>query len=101
MSILVVERSATLSHLLARTLQAAQLGEWSELPSYTEALDHLRQADKMGNRYRVLLLGAPPRMTKDFQALLDFLRQPRTTRLPVIVLAHERTPEIAAFAEGR
>jgi diguanylate cyclase (GGDEF)-like protein/PAS domain S-box-containing protein len=101
MSILVVERSATLSHLLARTLQAAQLGAWSELPSYAEALDHLRQADKLGQRYRVLLLGAPPRATKEFQALLDWLRTPRERGVPVIVLAHERTPEIAAFAEGR
>jgi len=99
--ILVVERSATLLHLVARTLQAAKVEGWSELPGYGDALEHLKQARVLGERYGVVLLGAPARMTRDFMELLAFLREPGGEPLPVIVLAHERNPELSDFASRR
>jgi diguanylate cyclase (GGDEF)-like protein/PAS domain S-box-containing protein len=99
--ILVVERSATLRHLLARTLHAAQYSKWSELTAYTDALDHLQQAQRLNQGYRVLLLGAPARATPDFLKLLQFLREPSPTPLPVLLLAHERTAELAHWADTR
>ena len=42
--ILVVERSATLGHLLKRTLGAASITPSGELSSYLEALDHLQRS---------------------------------------------------------
>ena len=69
--ILVVERSATLSHLLRRTLAAASLAPRSELASFLDTVDHLRRSHELGQPYGVAILGAPARMTREFAALLD------------------------------
>ena len=99
--ILVVERSATLSHLLSRTLQAAQYDKWSELAGYGEAIEHLKQAARLGHPYRVLLLGAPARPTREFNELLGYLREVREPPLPVLLLAHEKTADVAAWIDSR
>src|SRR5689334_20018555 len=99
--ILVVERSATLAHLLARTLQAAQFARWSELSSYGEALDHLRHSQTQGTPYPLLLPRTPPAPTRGFTQLLKFLQETRDPPLPVLVLAHEKTPELVRWVEGR
>jgi diguanylate cyclase (GGDEF)-like protein/PAS domain S-box-containing protein len=99
--ILVVERSATLLHLLARTLQAAQVQHWAELRGHAEAAEHLQAAARMGQHYRLMLLGAPARSTREFADLLAHLRQPQESPLPVLVLAHEKTPEIEQFVATR
>ncbi|MBK6726572.1 MAG: EAL domain-containing protein [Xanthomonadales bacterium] len=99
--ILVVERSATLHHLLTRTLQAAQIGSWSELSSYADTLDHLGRATDMGQPYALLILGAPARMSRDFEDLLLYLRNPRMRKTAVLVLGHEKHPLIDAFAAER
>jgi hypothetical protein len=85
--ILVVERSATLSHLLKRTLAAASMGASSELSSYLETIDHLQRSAELEQPYRLLLIGAPARMTREFAALLDFLRGDGQA-LPVLLMAH-------------
>ncbi|HVQ24920.1 MAG TPA: response regulator, partial [Planctomycetota bacterium] len=100
--ILVVERSATLLHLVARTLQAAKIEGWSELSGYADAADHLRQSAVLGERYGVVLLGAPARQSREFVDLLNVLRQPnQDLPLPVVLLAHEKTPELQAFVSQR
>jgi diguanylate cyclase (GGDEF)-like protein/PAS domain S-box-containing protein len=99
--ILVVERSATLLHLLARTLQAAQVDHWAELRSYGEALDHLKAAARLGQHYRLMLLGAPARATRDFLDLLAWLQAPQESPLPVLLLAHEKGSEIDQFVATR
>jgi diguanylate cyclase (GGDEF)-like protein/PAS domain S-box-containing protein len=99
--ILVVERTATLHHLLTRTLQAAQTGSWSELGSYADTLDHLSRATDLGQPYGLLILGAPARMTRDFEDLLLYLRNPRVRRTAVLLLAHEKNPAIDSFIADR
>lgn len=99
--ILVVERSATLLHLLARTLRAAQVAQWAEVDGHAEAAQHLRDTARDGQHYRLLLLGAPPRATPEFLDLLALLREAQDGPLPVLVLAHEKTPEIERFVAGR
>lgn len=99
--ILVVERSATLHHLLTRTLQAAQTGSWSELSSYADTLDHLGRATDMGQPYALLILGAPARMSRDFEDLLLYLRNPRMRKTAVLVLGHEKHALIDAFVAER
>jgi len=99
--ILVVERSATLLHLVARTLQAAKIEGWSELSGYADAADHLRQSAVLGERYGVVLLGAPARQSREFVDLLNLLRQPAPEPLPVVLLAHEKTPELQLFVSQR
>lgn len=99
--ILVVERSTTLKHLLQRTMQAAQVGSWAELDSYADTLDHLQRARDLGQPYAMVILGAPARMTRDFDDLLIYLRNPRELKVPLLVLAHERTADLAAFLTAR
>jgi diguanylate cyclase (GGDEF)-like protein/PAS domain S-box-containing protein len=98
--ILVVERSATLSHLLNRTLAAATMTARSELSSYLETIDHLQRSAELDQPYRLLLIGSPARMTREFAALLDYLRNAGKA-LPVLLMAHEKTPELNEFADGR
>src|SRR5688572_28307375 len=100
-SILVVERSTTLSHLLGRTLAAANLHDRVELSSYDEALAQLRECERTGRRHRILLLGAPPRPTRDFAELCDYLKTPGAAQLPVVVLAHEKTADIGSWIDTR
>ncbi len=99
--ILVVERSATLLHLLSRTLTAAGQSRWAELKSYSEARDHLEQIERLGTPPRIVLLGAPQRMTREFADLLAALAVPARQRLPVVVLAHERYAELDRWLATR
>src|SRR5215475_10496648 len=98
--ILVVERSATLGHLLKRTLDAASLAPRGELSNYLEAIDHLRRSADLGQGYRLLLVGAPARTTREFAALLEYLNG-HARDLAVLLMAHEKTPELTQFAESR
>jgi len=99
--ILVVERSTTLNHLLKRTLTAAGIVARSELTSYFETIDHLRRSAELEQPFGLLLAGAPGRMTREFSALLDYLRGPEGSALPVVLLTHELLPEFQEFAAGR
>jgi diguanylate cyclase (GGDEF)-like protein/PAS domain S-box-containing protein len=98
--ILVVERSATLGHLLKRTLGAASITPSGELSSYLEALDHLQRSAELGQNYRLVLIGAPARMTREFSALLEFFKGPGS-RVPVLMMAHEKSPDLVQFIESR
>jgi diguanylate cyclase (GGDEF)-like protein/PAS domain S-box-containing protein len=99
--ILVVERSATLSHLLKRTLSAANLTARSELSSYLEAIDHLQRSVELEQPYGLVIIGAPARMTREFSALLEVLRGMPAAHLAVLLMTHEKIPELAEFAEQR
>jgi len=99
--ILLVERSTTLNHLLKRTLTAAGIVARSELASYFETIDHLRRSADLDQPYSLLLVGAPARMTREFAALLEFLRGPDGAVLPVVLMTHEVLPEFEDFAKFR
>ena len=98
--ILVVERSATLGHLLKRTLGAASITPRGELSSYLEALDHLQRSAELGQNYRLVLIGAPARMTREFAALLEFFKGDGSST-PVLMMAHEKSPDLMQFVESR
>lgn len=95
--ILVVERSTTLSHLLKRTLAAAGLAARSELATYLDTIDHLRQSVELAQPYGVLIVGVPARPTRDCMALLDFLATDAQRVLPVLLMVHEQSPELDAW----
>ncbi|MBK7144974.1 MAG: hypothetical protein IPH76_07105 [Xanthomonadales bacterium] len=89
--ILVVERSGDIASFpLTRTLQAVQIGRSRSL-SYADTLDHLGRATDMGQPYALLILGAPARMSRDFEDLLLCLRNPRMRRTAVLVPGTRRT----------
>jgi diguanylate cyclase (GGDEF)-like protein/PAS domain S-box-containing protein len=99
--ILVVERSTTLNHLLKRTLTAAGITARGELANYFEAIDLLRRSAELEQPFGLLLVGAPGRMTREFSALLEYLRSPDGAVLPVVLMTHEMLPEFEEFARTR
>ncbi len=99
--ILIVERSVTLSHLLKRALAAANLIARSEASGYLDAVETLELARRQGNPYGVLIVGAPARMTREFMALLDYLRSDTAGKLAVLLLAHEVMLELAKWSSTR
>ncbi|HSX60875.1 MAG TPA: diguanylate cyclase, partial [Tahibacter sp.] len=99
--ILVVERSTTLSHLLKRTLAAAGLAARSELATYLDTIDHLKHSLELGQPYGVLVVGVPARPTRDCLALLDYLLTESQQSLPVLLMVHEQSPELDAWARRR
>lgn len=97
--ILLVERSTTLNHLLRRTLAATALPVRAEIGNYLEALGHLRRlAERPSDQpsYAVAIVGAPARPTREFMALLDYLRDAADAP-PTVLVAHEETSEIRAW----
>ena len=100
-SILVAERSTTLTHLLARTLKAAHFSHWVEAQSYTDALNHLQEAERRGEPYRIVLLGSPQRPTREFAELVNWLRLPRDQAVPVVVLGHDKPQELESWLAAR
>ena len=99
--ILVVERSTTLNHLLKRTLTAAGITARSELESYFETIDQLRRSAELDQPYALLLVGAPGRITREFAALLEYLRSADGAAVPVVLMTHEMLPELEEFARQR
>ncbi|MEO6066341.1 MAG: diguanylate cyclase, partial [Lysobacterales bacterium] len=96
--LIVVERSASLCHLLTRTLQAADLSGWRELASTVDALAHIKREVGLGTPPRALLIGAPARLQLEFRALLEELS--RNPQIAVLVLGHERLPELDLWLES-
>ncbi|MCB1606336.1 MAG: response regulator, partial [Xanthomonadales bacterium] len=86
--IVIAERSATLSHLLQRTLSASKLSADRMLDNYAE-VEPLLQAGLSNGPVSLLLLGAPQRLGPDFETLLEQLLDERYQDLPVLVLTHE------------
>ncbi|GMV27881.1 MAG: hypothetical protein AMXMBFR59_00060 [Rhodanobacteraceae bacterium] len=99
--ILVVERSTTLSHLLKRTLAAAGLAARSELATYLDTIDHLKHSLELAQPYGMLIVGVPARPTRDCLALLDHLLSDAQRELPVLLMVHEQSPELDAWARRR
>jgi PAS domain S-box-containing protein/diguanylate cyclase (GGDEF)-like protein len=97
--ILLVERSTTLNHLLRRTLAATALPVRAEIGNYLEALGHLRRLSERSSDqppYAVAIVGAPARPTREFMALLEYLRDAADAP-PTVLVAHEETAEIRAW----
>jgi diguanylate cyclase (GGDEF)-like protein/PAS domain S-box-containing protein len=71
----------------------------SELNTYLDTIDHLQRSGQMGQQYGIAIVGAPARMTREFGALLEFLRTDAgVANLPILLMAHEASPELDQFA---
>ncbi len=100
--ILLVERSTTLNHLLRRTLAAAALPVRTGIDNYLDAYEHLRRSADPGRQlepYAVAVIGAPARQTREFSALLQYTREAPDAPA-TLLLAHEETSELRAWAQG-
>lgn len=99
--IVVVESSATLSHLLQRTLSASKLGADRTLTTYAEASELLESIEAGAVKFKVMVIGAPQRSTPEFEALLTHLGEGRAPTLAILILSHEKTPSLGEWLGRR
>jgi diguanylate cyclase (GGDEF)-like protein/PAS domain S-box-containing protein len=99
--IVIVETSATLSHLLQRTLAASHQTVDRMIGNYAEASELLASIDAGAVKFKVLVIGAPQRSTPEFEALMTQLGDSRAPALAVLVLSHEKTPFLAQWLARR
>lgn len=99
--IVIVETSATLSHLLQRTLAASHQTVDRMIGNYAEANELLASIDAGAVKFKVLVIGAPQRSTPEFEALMTQLGDSRAPALAVLVLSHEKTPFLAQWLARR
>ncbi len=99
--IVIVESSATLSHLLQRTLTASKQEVDCILTTYAEASALLGGVEAGTEQFKVMVLGAPARHGTEFEALLTQLGEGRAPSLPVLVLSHEKTPYLSEWLARR
>jgi diguanylate cyclase (GGDEF)-like protein/PAS domain S-box-containing protein len=94
--ILIVERSATLSHLVQRTLSASGVSAQAVIGQYGEAAAHIDTHD-----VAAIVLGAPQRTNAEFEALLTFLKIGMGKKIPVLLMANEKTPQLTQWLGDR
>jgi diguanylate cyclase (GGDEF)-like protein/PAS domain S-box-containing protein len=94
--IILVERSSTLSHLVQRTLGAANTLIEKQITSYADAVEYLES-----NAVGVMVLGAPQRTNAEFESLLSYLKQGAGADVPVLLMANEKTPQLTQWLSDR
>ena len=99
--LLAVEPSATLRHLLERTLNAAELGPVTFAGNYEEGRTLLEQSLRRGQPFSALILGAPAQHDSAFGPLLKLLTSERAETLPLLVLGHSRAESLKAWVNER
>ncbi len=99
--IVVVEGSATLNHLLQRTLAASKLSADRVLQSYPEAHELLESIEAGAVKTRVMVVGAPQRSSSEFEAFMGELARGRAPALAILVLSHEKSPFLTDWMARR
>jgi len=99
--IVIVESSATLSHLLQRTLSASKIAVEQVVTQYAQASALLVAAEAGPTPFKVMIIGAPQRLGADFEALMAQLGEGRAPALAILVLSHEKTPYLAEWLARR
>ena len=99
--IVIVESSATLSHLLQRTLSAIKQDVERTLTTYAEASALLAEVEAGTVRFKVMVIGAPARHGAEFEALLQQLGEGRAPSLAILILSHEKTPFLSEWLARR
>jgi diguanylate cyclase (GGDEF)-like protein/PAS domain S-box-containing protein len=94
--IVLIERSATLNHLVQRTLSASAVAPDAIINSYGEAAAHIGSHD-----VHAVILGAPQRSSPEFEALLSFLKVGAGSKVPVLLMANEKTPQLSTWLADR
>jgi len=94
--IIIVERSATLSHLVQRTLGATGVTPQASLSNYGEAAAHIDT-----HEVAAIILGSPQRNSSEFEALLSFLKIGAGKNIPVLLMANEKTPQLTQWLSDR
>lgn len=99
--ILVVERSATLCDLLARTLETAGVGIGKHFERFGDAVEGMRERVVSSQLPALLIIGVPEREPAECQALLKIVRELPGPSLPLLILSHSPLPRLDAWLERR
>ena len=99
--ILVVERSATLCDLLARTLETAGVGIAKHFERFGDAVEEMRERVVASRLPALLVIGVPEREPAECQALLKIVRELPGTSLPLLILSHAPLPRLDAWLARR
>lgn len=99
--LLAVEPSATLRHLLERTMRAGDLGPATFARDYAEGHRLLAGALSEDRPYRALIVGAPSQDDGTFAPLLNLLKSEQSAEMPVLMLAHARQESLNAWLSER
>ena len=94
--IIIVERSATLRHLVQRTLGATGVTPQASLGHYGEAAAHIDS-----HEVAAIILGSPQRTSSEFEALLSFLKIGAGKNIPVLLMVNEKTPQLTQWLSDR
>lgn len=94
--IVLVERSATLCHLVQRTLAASGAQADAVIGQYGEAAAHVDM-----HPVAAIVLGVPQRTNPEFEALLAFLKNGRGANVPVLLMANEKTAQLNNWLADR
>ena len=97
---LLIERSATLGHLLQRTLRSSGFQELETVSSYEDALWMLQESMNE-TAYAAVMLGCPARESSEFAEILDFLAGGPALSIPVILLAHADSDYLGQWRKDR
>lgn len=101
LEVLVVERSATLYNLLARTLEAARVQISHHFERFGDALDVMRERIVSGNFPALLIVGVPERELAECEKLLKLIKDVPAARLPLLLLSHAPLPRLDHWLEKR
>lgn len=95
--LLIVERSATLGHLVQRTLSASGVSPQAVISNYGEVINYLDQ-----HPIAAMILGMPQRTSPDFEALLAFLKNHELGKtVPVLLMANEKNAQLTQWLSDR
>lgn len=101
LEVLVVERSATLFNLLARTLESARVPVSRHFENFGDALDVMRERLLTGQFPSLLIIGIPERDAAECEKLLKLLKDVPAARLPLLLMSHTTLPRLDQWLQGR
>jgi len=94
--LLIIEKSATLRHLLVRTLRTANLTEVTIADGFRHGELLLKQPPE-DQKFDAVIMGVPASVTPEFESLLEYLSEPETWKVPVLLLSHEENAHLTEW----
>lgn len=99
--LLVIEQSSTLSNLLLRTLRAGGHATTAACHDFSEGLNLIRRAEKVGKPYQAVIVGVPPRVADGIKPILQHLQRNASKELPLLLVIHDKHPVLERWTESR
>lgn len=99
--LLVIERSATLRHLLERTLAAGQLPVEHSSGQFQDGLKAFNASLAEGKPFSGVVVGAPQKIGAGFEKFLSFFGSEQSQQIPLLVVGHDKAEPIESLLGDR